>query len=196
MPPSAPLGCGLPQYHRVTTEVYNYFRDYDPATGRYVQSDPIGLAGGLSYSYVLSQPLRWADPKGLAVWICNRAVVGFPFYGNHAYLWDDRVSHACSMRGSAGIGFRDQVERGPGGDSCTMIPGSVGKENDIMFCCQRSKNSGVWFPGVMDCHNAADRCVRAAGLKNPGAPGGRFGSCGSCYGAPNDKQDPQPPITP
>ena len=44
---------------------YNYFRDYDPATGRYVQSDPIGLDGGLNtYGYVKANPLIYIDPKG------------------------------------------------------------------------------------------------------------------------------------
>jgi RHS repeat-associated protein len=46
---------------------YNYFRDYDPRTGRYIQSDPIGLAGGIdTYSYVDSSPLTHIDPRGLA----------------------------------------------------------------------------------------------------------------------------------
>jgi len=186
------------QYYDAETLLhYNYFRDYDASVGAYVTSDPIGLRAGLNtYAYVLSQPVRWADPKGLAVWVCNRAVVGFPFYGNHAYLWDDRISHACSMRGSAGVGFRDQVELGPGGDSCTMIVGSIGKENEMMFCCQRSKNSGIWFPGVMDCHNAADRCIRAAGLENPGAPGGRLGSCDSCFRSNDDQAAPLPSLVP
>jgi RHS repeat-associated protein len=45
---------------------YNYFRDYDPSVGRYVESDPIGLQGGMNtYGYVGANPLKWIDPKGL-----------------------------------------------------------------------------------------------------------------------------------
>jgi RHS repeat-associated protein len=56
------------QYFDAETELhYNYFRDYDPATGRYVQSDPIGLGGGLNtYGYVRANPLLRIDPLGLA----------------------------------------------------------------------------------------------------------------------------------
>jgi RHS repeat-associated protein len=44
---------------------YNYFRDYEPATGRYIESDPVGLKGGLStYAYVASMPLIAMDPMG------------------------------------------------------------------------------------------------------------------------------------
>ena len=48
---------------------YNYFRDYDPQTGRYVQSDLVGLRGGInSYTYVSDDPLALFDLAGLVQW--------------------------------------------------------------------------------------------------------------------------------
>jgi len=55
-------------YYQAETGLnYNYFRDYDPQTGRYVESDPIGLAGGSfsTYAYVRGNPISRIDPLGL-----------------------------------------------------------------------------------------------------------------------------------
>jgi RHS repeat-associated protein len=46
---------------------YNYQREYDSSVGRYSQSDPIGLKGGVStFAYVESSPLRSIDSTGLS----------------------------------------------------------------------------------------------------------------------------------
>ncbi|NND64709.1 MAG: hypothetical protein HKM24_01985, partial [Gammaproteobacteria bacterium] len=53
-------------YDRHTGLHYNWHRYYDPDTGRYLQSDPIGLAAGKNtYLYVGANPNKWSDPLGL-----------------------------------------------------------------------------------------------------------------------------------
>jgi RHS repeat-associated protein len=54
-------------FDKETNNHYNYFRDYDPQTGRYVQSDPIGLTGINTYSYAGGNPLSNFDATGLEI---------------------------------------------------------------------------------------------------------------------------------
>ncbi|MCB2263769.1 MAG: DUF6531 domain-containing protein [Candidatus Thiosymbion ectosymbiont of Robbea hypermnestra] len=96
-----------------TQRHYDYFRDYDPATGRYIQSDPIGLAGGLNtYAYVDSRPLYWADPEGLyfgiddLIFTAGGALVGLAGQGIGDLIsgkvsgWEDYLGAA--LGGAAG----------------------------------------------------------------------------------------------
>jgi RHS repeat-associated protein len=53
-------------YDRETGLHHNGFRDYHPTTGRYIESDPLGLRAGLNtYAYVNANPLSFIDPFGL-----------------------------------------------------------------------------------------------------------------------------------
>lgn len=70
---------------------YNGFRHYSSRLGRYVQSDPTGLDGGLNtYVYANNNPLRYIDPLGLKARVCCKGIGGFGIGAlagaNHCYI--------------------------------------------------------------------------------------------------------------
>jgi RHS repeat-associated protein len=69
---------------------YNWFRYYDPGTGRYVSVDPLGfLAGDTNlYRYAQNNPINKTDPTGLATYLVNRKIGG-----SAALSYSDDISH-------------------------------------------------------------------------------------------------------
>jgi RHS repeat-associated protein len=80
------------QYSDPETGLYqNWHRDYDPNIGRYIESDPIGLAGGIgTYVYALQNPLRFIDPLGLRT--CVLVTRGPSGIANHSALFSSQGS--------------------------------------------------------------------------------------------------------
>ena len=110
------------RYDSATGLNYNYFRDYDPTTGRYVESDPIGLNGGIStYGYVGTSPLMWKDSSGLVKWkgTSKSFGLGAGFIAASAFLYDleSQCVHGRKAKvvvSAGGLGLGLEVKGLPG----------------------------------------------------------------------------------
>ena len=93
---------------------YNYFRDYDPTTGRYIQSDPIGLIGGFNtYVYGMNNAIRFIDPRGLDVWVGGELTGGvhvgpFGVFAGGGQIVNSQTGETCTFAticGRGGLGL-------------------------------------------------------------------------------------------
>ncbi|MCW5555347.1 MAG: RHS repeat-associated core domain-containing protein [Verrucomicrobiae bacterium] len=158
-----------------------------------------GSDGPNLYTFVRNKPVSAVDAFGLSLWVCTSRALGI-IGVNHAYMWDDRENppghRDCSMQRSSGNGGKgdeathDKNAIGPppglgdgfdvwygpedSGVTCTRVPNSNGKEQQALDCCRQKANSKpYWIPGLWDCHNPLDDCLKGIPLEIPPHP--RFG---------------------
>jgi RHS repeat-associated protein len=97
------------QYYDSETGLhYNYFRYYDPETGRYLTSEPIGVLGGSNtYLYSIGNPITYYDIYGL-ISDCLVCIVNcnIAFKGAEGDRLDQLISsnNKCSIKGRRAAG--------------------------------------------------------------------------------------------
>jgi RHS repeat-associated protein len=139
---------------------YNYFRDYDAAIGRYVQSDPIGLQGGLNtYTYVGANPLDGIDVFGLIEMECPG--------GFRGKCWPKKIPPLDKLPPADP---KDPRDKGNKRYSCSELTSTYA---DCILCCTtRSPGNMAKEPGSI----CGEKCAQKAGVTScPELPANRRG---------------------
>ena len=138
-------------FDRETNLAYNFFRDYDPGLGRYIQSDIVGLKGGTNtYSYALQNPIQYVDILGLDVNFCYYS--DFPTHIGFGIVGEDAKTQGFYPR-------RHRSPRGPGmvkpdpnpGDEpreCKTVVATPEQDTCMLACRERRRSNPGTYNGV------------------------------------------------
>lgn len=148
----------------------NYYRDYKPDIGRYVEVDPIGSDRGKNhlYIYTLNNPINLTDPLGLDVMLCARQGVLFSDLGRehgfyvipHCYIAVGGRIFSWNWAFGGGIHGNEN----PGNNSCGKVK-CCGDESAFENCvitkavAAKGNEGNLWIPAVHDCCTWAHKIV-------------------------------------
>ncbi|MFN0137712.1 MAG: RHS repeat-associated core domain-containing protein [Phycisphaerae bacterium] len=111
-------------------------RWYDPAIGRFVQRDPIGLRGGVNfYGYCRNSPLHWIDPDGMQQRAPVRpGTVGGVFVGTGAGGTVKAIVERNTIKKAATWGLKKASTKLIGAAICSACGGPVGFVVGFVAC--------------------------------------------------------------
>jgi RHS repeat-associated protein len=171
----------LGQYYDEDNDLWsNGFRYYDAKVGRYIQSDPIGLAGGINpYSYVGGDPVNYVDPLGL-----DREIIFWAPILRSPGSWFGHVSSVDGDGGNNSFGThgwdktyptakeyisRQNSRQGPNRSGTGLVVGLTPLQDKLFDACMAGKrlDNHPYNGFSNNCTTAAQQCLNFVGVSVP-----------------------------